>query len=1088
MHTSAPLTTPVDFDPFADLAASGELPLTEPQREIWAAAQMGDDASRAYNLCHALVLRGPLSHESMQNALQQVVARHEALRAGIDANGERQTIAHAVPVTLPVSDLSNLAPPERAAEIRRIFDQEAMQPFDLGCAPLLRARLIREAEDMHRLVITKHHIVCDGWSWAVLLKDLGRIYAADRQGLRAQLPTAASYVEYVDRITSSDGKSAARVDEDYWARQYADSIPTLELPLDRPRPALKTYEGACKELRLDESLSRAIKAAGAQHGCTLFVTLLAALEALLSRLTAQDDFVLGVPMADQARLDNAHLVGHCVNMIPLRCRPDPAARFVEHLKNVRQSFLDAQSHQELTFGRLVHRLNVPRDPARTPLVSATFNIDRVGSSFDFGALTVEAVENAPKRFVNFEFSINVVDNGRDLVVICEYNTDLFAPATIERWLRHYRVMLDGIVADHAERIGQLPLLTEAERQQAISGWNPDRSFPKGACLHERFEQQVARTPQAVAIVCEARTLSYADLNGRANRLAHRLRRLGVGADQLVGLRVERSVEMVIGIVGILKAGGGYLPLDPAYPKERTAFMLEDAGVGVVVTERALSSDLDGMNVYPVLLDGDIPEADSDPIPTTTADHLAYAIYTSGSTGKPKGVLITHYNVTRLFDATESWYHFDEHDVWTLFHSYAFDFSVWELWGALLYGGRVVVVPYWISRSPEAFRDLLVRERVTVLNQTPSAFRQLMHVDLSQPENELALRYVIFGGEALELQSLRPWFDRYSDTRPLLVNMYGITETTVHVTYRPIRRTDMESEHGSLIGVPIPDLQIYILDPYGTPAPIGVAGEIYVGGAGVAHGYLNRPDLTSMRFIADPFRDIPGARLYRAGDLARRLENGDIEYLGRIDSQVKIRGFRIEVGEIEAAILQHPAVRQVAVIAREDVPGEKRLVAYYVPENQTADLVDQLRSRIRTTMPQYMVPAYFVPLTSLPLNHNGKLDRRALPPPSAQESVSRPPSVAPRTAPEELVATLFRQALARADIGIYDNFFDLGGDSIMAARLMARLRAASGMDLPLRNLFERPTVAGLAEAVDALSWAAAAGRSPSGGTERERIEL
>ncbi|HYN53890.1 MAG TPA: amino acid adenylation domain-containing protein, partial [Methylotenera sp.] len=583
----------------------------------------------------------------------------------------------------------------------------------------------------------------------------------------------------------------------------------------------------------------------------------------------------------------------------------------------------------------------------------------------------------------------------------------------------------------------------------------------GTCLHERFEQQVKRAPDTIALVWEDKSLSYAELNCRANWLAHRLRELGVTPGQLVGLHTERGIEMVVGIIGILKAGGAYLPLDPVYPKDRIAFMLEDSGVQVVVTQESLIENLEGTLGTQVLFDELFSEPDHNPVPVATIDDLAYAMYTSGSTGKPKGALITHHNVTRLFDATEGWYHFDEHDVWTLFHSYAFDFSVWELWGALLYGGRLIVVPYLISRSPEDFRELLAREGVTVLNQTPSAFRQLIQAELAQPKADLVLRYVIFGGEALELQSLRPWFERYGDERPLLVNMYGITETTVHVTYRPIRLADLRSGQGSVIGVPIPDLQLHILDPDGEPVPVGVPGEMYVGGAGVARGYLNRAELTAQRFIADPFVPESEARLYRTGDLARRLESGDIEYLGRIDHQVKIRGFRIELGEIEAGIAAHPVIREVVVIAREDVPGDKRLVAYVVTENEPIDLVDQLRELLRVTLPEYMIPAYFVSLDALPLTENGKVDRKALPAPDrvTQEATY----VAPRTPIEETLAAIWAKILGFKRVGIHDNFFELGGNSLLVISVIQQMRQA-GLHADVSSLFLAPTIAEVAAVV------------------------
>ncbi|HKC46590.1 MAG TPA: condensation domain-containing protein, partial [Gemmatimonadales bacterium] len=490
---------PVDFDPFADAAVADALPLTEPQREMWAAVQMGDEASCAYNQCYSLTLRGPLSVESMQSALRQVMDRHDALRVSVDVDGEHQKIAPTSEIALRVIDLTHQSPQSRAAEIGQFLEAEGAWPFDLTAGPLLRATLVRETAALHRLIVTAHHIVCDGWSSAILFGELGRLYAADRHGLRAQLPAASSYREYVGGEAARIGDAPGRADEDYWTQQFADSVPELDLPLERGRPSIKTFNGDRQSLRLDESLCRALKNAGAQHGCTLFVTLLAGFEILLARLSSQQDFVVGVPMAGQALLDNSRLVGHCVNLIPLRCRVDPTAQVADHLGRARGAFLEAQSHQQVTFGSLVRRLNVARNPSRTPLVSVTFNIDKLGAPFDFGDLVLESVET-PKRFVNFEISVNVVDCGRDLLVECEYNTDLFTPATIARWLGHYQVLLGAIALDPGQRTQDLPLLSEGEGREAISGWNAGVSYPKGASLHERFERQVERTPEAIALV------------------------------------------------------------------------------------------------------------------------------------------------------------------------------------------------------------------------------------------------------------------------------------------------------------------------------------------------------------------------------------------------------------------------------------------------------------------------------------------------------------------------------------------------------------------------------------------------------------
>jgi amino acid adenylation domain-containing protein len=609
-------------------------------------------------------------------------------------------------------------------------------------------------------------------------------------------------------------------------------------------------------------------------------------------------------------------------------------------------------------------------------------------------------------------------------------------------------------------------------------------YPKDSSIHQLFEAQVERadcpgatvTPASVAVVFEDEHLTYSELNQRANKLAHYLQSLGVGPEVMVCMYMDRSLEMLVGILGILKAGGAYVPLDPAYPQSRVAFVLEDTKAPVLLTQQRLVSELPEHGAHVVCLDTDwgeiAQESESNPVSGAGPENLAYVIYTSGSTGKPKGVLIKHSNVVRLFTATESWYHFDERDVWTLFHSYAFDFSVWEIWGALLHGGRLVVVPYLVSRSPEEFYDLLCKEQVTILNQTPSAFSQLIRADecLDRAE-DLALRLVIFGGEALNLQSLKPWFERHPDQYPKLVNMYGITETTVHVTYRPITTKDVSMANGSFVGVPIPDLQVYILDEQRQPVPIGVVGEMYVDGAGLARGYLNRPELTSERFIPNPFSNKPGACLYKSGDLARYLPNGDIDYLGRIDHQVKIRGFRIELGEIEAAISKHPAVREAVVIAREDVPGDKHLVAYIVPSQEQAPTISQLHRFLQEKLPDYMVPSAFVMLETLPLTINGKVDRRALPVPQQKRPPLERAFAASRDPLEFQLTKIWEQILSIQPIGIKDNFFELGGNSLRAVRLFTQIEEMFSKKLPLATLFQAPTIEQLACVLREEGWTA-----------------
>ncbi|MCE2664272.1 MAG: amino acid adenylation domain-containing protein, partial [Microcystis sp. 53602_E8] len=649
----------------------------------------------------------------------------------------------------------------------------------------------------------------------------------------------------------------------------------------------------------------------------------------------------------------------------------------------------------------------------------------------------------------------------------------------------------------SERVSQLPLLTKVEQQQLLIDWNnTEVDYPANKCIHQLFEEQVERTPNAVAVTYENESLTYRELNNRANQLAHYLRKLGVKADTLVGISLERSLEMMVGLLGILKAGGAYVPLDPDYPQERLSFMLEDSQVKVLVTQAKLVKSIPEHQAQLICLDTEwekiAQNITSNPESVAKPENLIYIIYTSGSTGKPKGVLVNHSNVVRLFAATDAWYNFNSQDVWSLFHSYAFDFSVWEMWGALLYGGRLVVVPYLVTRSPEAFYQLLYQEKVTILNQTPTAFRQLIQAEeslkgsfplsrgdrSSTTDNDLSLRLVIFGGEALEINSLQPWFQRHGDQCPQLVNMYGITETTVHVTYRPLSMNDLDST-ASVIGRPIPDLQVYLLDQHLQLVPVGVPGEMYVGGAGVTKGYLNRPELTTERFIPSPFEKdevIPPtplnkggnepSKLYKTGDLARYLPDGNIEYLGRIDNQVKIRGFRIELGEIEALLASHPQIWETVVIVRDDATGDKRLVAYIVPQSEKTITINEIRQFLKAQLPGYMIPNAFVILDALPLTANGKIDSRALPPP---ESSSEPSDkyVAPRTPIEDILVTVWSEVLKVEKVGINDNFFELGGHSLLATKLVAQIRDRLKVELPLRQLFNSATLAELAQGIEQL---------------------
>lgn len=666
-----------------------------------------------------------------------------------------------------------------------------------------------------------------------------------------------------------------------------------------------------------------------------------------------------------------------------------------------------------------------------------------------------------------ELVIVIPDDGKECLWL--YDKRFLEETAIDRMQEQFTVLLKDIGSEQDRFIGEFSIIPEEEKHVLLTDWRgPDMEYAQDTTLQERFEAQAERTPDADALVFGTESLTYRQLNRRANRLAYRLRELRVGPETLVGLCAERSLEMVIGILGILKAGGAYVPLDPAYPQERLAFMVKDAQLPVVLAQERLMARLPVHSGEVVCIDdaalastGQDDVLDMNPVTGTKPENLAYVIYTSGSTGKPKGVLVTHGNVTRLMDATDRWFGFGPEDVWTLFHSYAFDFSVWEIWGALLYGGRLVVVPYEASRSPNEFCELLADEKVTVLNQTPSAFYQLIQAEETlEARRELALRLVIFGGEALELQYLKPWFKRHGDKKPELVNMYGITETTVHVTYRPITHEDVESGQGSVIGEPIPDLQLYVLDRKLQPVPIGVAGELYVGGAGLGRGYLNRPELTMERFITDPFTKRPGARLYKTGDVARFLPNRDLEYLGRADQQVQIRGFRVELGEIESVLAENETISQVVVVVREEQPADQRLVAYFVTAPDFTVDIPELRKHLRAKVPEYMIPQYFVKLQSIPLTPNGKVDRRALPAPQVDRQTQET-YVAPRNEVERIIVGIWQQILNIKNAGIHDNFFELGGHSLLLVKMLTKLQESFKKELSIVEMFRHPTIAALA---------------------------
>jgi len=983
-------------------------------------------------------LHEPVEPHRLRQAWEEVIARHPILRTAFRwETTPLQEVAARVEVPWSEIDLHG---EDGEAKLKEYLRQDRATGFAMDRAPLLRLRLFRFEDHDFRLVWTFHHALLDGRSFPIVLRE---VFARYDGGTFGEMPRP--YREFIDWLAARRPEES----EPFWKERLAGFSAPTPIPIEHVGHCTTDPSQGEADILLSASTTAQLRHFSETHNLTLNTLVQGAWAVLLSRYSGEEDVVFGATRAcRRGTFEGTYdMVGLFINTLPVRTRVSAGVELLPWLQELRAQWVAMRPHELTPLGNVQAWSEVPSG-------KLLFDSLVVFENYDLDtALRAQGGKWLQRDFrlheqTNFALTLAAYA-GEQLRLRLEFNRQRFDGAIIARLLGHLGSLLEAMAAQPAQRLGDLPLLTEAEQRELIHDWNPRTTVgaPEKS-LHQLFAEQVERTPGAIAVRCDDAQLTYAELDARAARLAHHLRSLGVGPEVIVGLCLERSLDLIVGVLGILKAGGAYLPIDLAYPPERLSFMLADAQAPVVVTQKHLVDRIPPHGARVVLLDDFTTDGElHDP---ATPDTFAYVIYTSGSTGQPKGCCVTHRNVVRLMAATHPWFHFGASDVWTMFHSIAFDFSVWELWGPLLYGGRLIVVPHAISRSPEAFLELLNREKVTVLNQTPSAFRQLIAAeDAGAPST--TLRLVIFGGEALEMQSLQPWFDRHGDQQPQLVNMYGITETTVHVTYRPLTASDVQ--RGSVIGVPIPDLEVFILDSALRPLPIGVPGEMFVGGAGLARGYLRRPELTAQRFIPHPWRE--GERLYRTGDLARWLPGRDIEYLGRIDQQVKIRGFRIELGEIESVLVQHPAVREAVVVAR-----EQRLIAYLVARHGAAPPANELRTHLKTKLPDYMVPTAFVAIDRVPLTNNGKTDLRALPSPDPERPETGAQFVEPRAPAEEKLAEIWRRVLRLERVSIHDNFFDLGGDSILSILVVAQARQA-GITLTPKLLFDRPTIAELA---------------------------
>ncbi|AGY58064.1 non-ribosomal peptide synthetase [Gloeobacter kilaueensis] len=1049
---SAPRATSV----ILPVPRSEKMPLSFSQNGLWFLDRLSSQAS-LYNLPAVTRLRGDLNVQVLESALREVIRRHEILRTVLPAGDDGlpyQRIVEQIDFTLPVTDLSGL--PEEQA--RLLAEKEIQLPFDLEAGPLVRARLLRLGAAEHILIVTLHHIVSDGWSVGVFIQELAALYAAFQSGQPSPLPELAiQYADFAVWQQQPEQQAAARRQLAYWQGQLAGAPELLKLPTDYPRPAVQRHNGATHALLLPAGLTESLKQLAAREGTTLFMVLLAAFKVLLARYSRQEDIVIGTPVANRNRAEIEPLIGYFINALVLRTDLGGGPSFRELLERVRRVTLEAFDHQDLLFEHLVEALQPKRDLSYAPLFQVMFVLQNASVPIrELAGLTVEPVTVFGKA-AKFDLTLAMEETAQGLQAAFEYDTDLFDPETIERMAAHLLTLLEAIVAHPDQPISSLPLLTDPEKQ-LLASWNDtNRDYPLEHCLQHWFEQQVERTPEAVALVFEQQQLSYRELDARANQLAHHLQSLGVGAEVLVGVCLERSVEMVVALLAVLKAGGAYLPLDPGYPAERLTFMLEDARPAVVLAHAptwALLEELESVAPSLVLLDRDWQavaiQPEQPPTCPAKADNLAYVIYTSGSTGKPKGAANTHRAICNRLLWMQEAYQLGVEDAVLQKTPFSFDVSVWEFFWPLMTGARLVLAQPGGHRDSRYLCRLIARERITHVHFVPAMLNVLLdEADLS---GLTSLKRVIVSGEALPPALQNRFFARLDAE---LHNLYGPTEAAVDVTCWQCQ-PDLEAQSVP-IGHPIANIRIHLLDAHGQPVPVGVPGELFIGGVGVARGYLNRPELTAEKFVPDPFSP-SGEKLYRTGDLARRRPDGAIEYLGRLDFQVKLRGFRIELGEIETVLSSHPEVREAAVQLRDDLPGGAGLVAYIVPLTTEPDST-ALRTYLKERLPEYMVPALFVSLNSLPLNANGKLDRRALPAPEKSDTPTE--IVAPRTSVEEVLADIWAEVLDRDVVGVEDNFFDLGGHSLVATQVVSQIQTILRLEVPLYALFENPTVAGLA---------------------------
>ncbi len=1063
--------------------ASRSFPLSFAQERLWILDRL-DPGNPVYCIPMAMRLRGPLDVDALHRTLTELVARHESLRTKIVSAGDQpmQVVEPAQPQMLTVVDLEHVEPAQREAEAVARAQREACKPFRLDEAPLFRALLLRFSASEHILVVVMHHIISDDWSMAVLFREVALLYKAFCAGQPSPLgPLPVQYADYaVWQRQRLQGEPLQRL-LDYWRERLRDVVP-LDLPTDQSRGLQLELAGSTEEMQLPPALLAGLRELGRREGATLYMTLLAAFQVLLYRYSGQEDFTVGSPIAGRLGKETEGLVGFFVNTLVLRAELAGDPSFRSLLRRTRQTALDAFQHQELPFERLVDALNPEREGNRNPLFQVMFTL----LSAPWPELTVAglALSVIPLETGTsmFELSFTMREQREGLAISAEYRTGLFRAETIRRMLKHFQVLVEGIVAQPDLAVAQLPLLDEPERRQLLVGWNDTaRDYPTGPCVHDFFHRQVEQTPEATALIDGPRQWSYRELDERANRLAHFLERRGVGPDHLVAVRLTRSAELIVAILGVLKAGGAYLPLEPELPAQRLQFTLEDSGADILLTQQALRGNLPEGLRHVICLDADWQEIAAcpaePPVGRTTGEHLAYVIYTSGSTGRPKGVMIEHRALVNYTQAAIEQYGITAADRVLQFAAASFDAHVEEVFPCLARGGTLVL------RDDEMLdcRTFLERCRQWQLTfvTLPTAFWHELTLaiaaeGLAVPET---LRLLVIGGEQAAPERVAAWF-RCVGSRVRLLNTYGPTESTVVATAAELARGDGQEKRVP-IGRPLGNVRAYVLDRCRQPVPIGVPGELHIGGASLARGYLHRPELTEERFLPEVFAAKAGARMYKTGDVVRWRSDGRLEFVGRTDQQVKIRGFRIEPGEVEQVLREHPALAGAAVVVRGRAAGDLQLAAYTVARPDETVSPADLRQFLGQRLPKFMIPAAFVALDALPMTASGKLDRRALPEPdwSGQGAAREGEFVAPRTAAEQQLAAIWSEVLHLERVGAQDNFFDLGGHSLLAVQVVSRINRELNLSIPLRDLFEAPTLAALAQRVEAARQAGSRANLP-----------